>query len=386
MRQEQLEASEDVTEVAPGVLRAQLPILMPGLGHVNCYIIPDSEGVTLIDPGLPDPTSNEALTKRLASAGIPASRIHTVLVTHSHPDHFGGAGRLRIEHGCNVVAHAEFHSPFEANPLDSDLEELEVADDNDDLEGVELEGLTLEDLQADRDLSRLNRRLVRVLFGTDALPDITARKTPYGEDGFKPGAEELAFMRSWDTITKQGLLNLTPSTHLVDEQWFRMGDKDWQAIHTPGHTGDHLCLFEPESGVLLSGDHVLPTITPHISGMTGSADSLADFFVGLRRVAAMEGVNKVLPAHGLPFEDLPKRTDEIIEHHHERLDKLLGIAAELGRANVRAYSHKLFKERSWGPMAESETYAHLEHLRLLNKVRQSTDTDGKATYELTPAD
>jgi glyoxylase-like metal-dependent hydrolase (beta-lactamase superfamily II) len=383
MRQEQLEASEEVTEVAPGILRAQLPIMMPGLGHVNCYIIPDSKGVTLIDPGLPDPMSHDALTKRLAAAGIPEERIHTVLVTHSHPDHFGGAGRLRIEQGCNVIAHADFHSPFDMNPLDSDLEELEVADDGeDDLLDLDLQGLTLEDLQADRDTGKLNRRLVRVLFGTDPLPDIEARKTPYGEDGFKPGAEELMFMRSWDKLTKLGLLNLVPSTHLVDEQWFRMGDKDWQAVHTPGHTGDHLCLFEPESGVLLSGDHVLPTITPHISGMTASEDSLADFFAGLRRVAAMEGVKTVLPAHGLPFEDLPKRTDEIIQHHHERLDSLLDIAAELGEANVRAYSHKLFKERSWGPMAESETYAHLEHLRLLNKVQLSTDSEGKSTYEL----
>jgi hypothetical protein len=39
-RQEQERASAEITEVAPGVLRAQLPIDMPGLGHVNCYILP----------------------------------------------------------------------------------------------------------------------------------------------------------------------------------------------------------------------------------------------------------------------------------------------------------------------------------------------------------
>ena len=38
-------------------------------------------------------------------------------------------------------------------------------------------------------------------------------------------------------------------------------------MHTPGHTADHLCLFDPAEGVLLSGDHVLPTITPHINGI-----------------------------------------------------------------------------------------------------------------------
>jgi hypothetical protein len=34
---------------------------------------------------------------------------------------------------------------------------------------------------------------------------------------------------------------------------------------------------------------------------------------------------------------------------------------------------RLFQQRSWGPMAESETYAHLEHLRLLGKATVSSD-------------
>ena len=82
----------DVTEVAPGVLRCQLPIDMPGLGHVNCYVLEDERGVALVDPGLPGKATFPELTARLASAGIPLARVHTVVVTHSHPDHFGGAG------------------------------------------------------------------------------------------------------------------------------------------------------------------------------------------------------------------------------------------------------------------------------------------------------
>ena len=88
-RQERLAARDEVDEVVPGVLRIQLPSLLPGLGHVNCYVLEDERGVTLIDPGLPDPLTNTTLVARLASVGIPAGRIHTVLVTHSHPDHFG---------------------------------------------------------------------------------------------------------------------------------------------------------------------------------------------------------------------------------------------------------------------------------------------------------
>ncbi len=41
LKQEQLPASDEIMEIAPGVLRAQLPISIPGLGHVNMYILED---------------------------------------------------------------------------------------------------------------------------------------------------------------------------------------------------------------------------------------------------------------------------------------------------------------------------------------------------------
>ena len=62
MRQEQEPATEEITEVGAGVLRLQLPISMPGLGHVNCYALEDERGVALVDPGLPGPDSYRALT------------------------------------------------------------------------------------------------------------------------------------------------------------------------------------------------------------------------------------------------------------------------------------------------------------------------------------
>ena len=80
-KQEQEPASEEVTEVAPGVLRLQLPISLPGLGHVNCYALVDGHGVALVDPGLPGPESWQALLDRLRKAEIPVERVHTVVVT-----------------------------------------------------------------------------------------------------------------------------------------------------------------------------------------------------------------------------------------------------------------------------------------------------------------
>ena len=81
-KQEQEPASEEVVEVAPDIVRLQLPISMPGLGHVNCYAIEDERGFALVDPGLPGPESWEALMTRLTQAGIPLERVHTAIVTH----------------------------------------------------------------------------------------------------------------------------------------------------------------------------------------------------------------------------------------------------------------------------------------------------------------
>ena len=70
-KQEQEQATTDVTEVAPGIVRTQLPISMPGLGHVNCYLLEDERGIAIVDPGLAGSASRGALKSRLAAAGIP---------------------------------------------------------------------------------------------------------------------------------------------------------------------------------------------------------------------------------------------------------------------------------------------------------------------------
>src|SRR6266550_7006420 len=83
VRQEQEPAGSEIHEMAPGVLRLQLPIQMPGLGHVNCYAIPDGDGVAIVDPGLPGPSSWKVLQQRLDAAGVKVNNIHTVLITHA---------------------------------------------------------------------------------------------------------------------------------------------------------------------------------------------------------------------------------------------------------------------------------------------------------------
>jgi len=116
--------------------------------------------------------------------------------------------------------------------------------------------------------------------------------------------------------------------------------------------------------------------------MTRNPDPLKAFFQSLDEAAAIPHVSQVLPAHGHPFDDLAKRCLAIKQHHEERLDRVREIARDLGPATVDAFMHQLFKPRSWGGMAASETYAHLEHIRQLGGADVHRDSDGLLVYEL----
>jgi glyoxylase-like metal-dependent hydrolase (beta-lactamase superfamily II) len=348
VREEAQPAVEEITEAAPGILRLQLPIRMPGLGHVNCYALEDERGWTVVDPGLPGQKPWRAMEQRIGAAGFRVADIHTVVVTHSHVDHFGGAGRLRKTAGADVVSSKSFRTWWD--PDDHD--------DPDAWEGVDFSG--------------------------DRHP--WKRTTPWGGEHPKPPFRVRAKFTLARPLMRTLFPTPSPSVRLDDAQTVRLGRRDWVAVHTPGHTPDHLCLYDPEGGVLLSGDHVLPSITPHISGVDAGPDPLTSFEASLDKVKALDGVRHVLPAHGHPFTDLPGRVEAIKRHHVERLDTIRRALGEAGEASVPAMTRALFRPRVWGPMADSETYAHLEHLRLAGEVERrelpTSEDEGRFRYRL----
>src|SRR3954454_17978052 len=217
-RQEAEHATTDITEVAPGILRMQLPLRMPGLGHVNCYALEDERGWTLVDPGMPGRASWSELLGRFDLAGFKLRHVHTVVVTHSHIDHFGASGRIRVKAGAKVVTSSTFRTWWD--PTDVGEEELEAAP------------------QLDK---RAPWRLT----------------TPWGGKHPAPPRRVRWKYRLIRPLMKKWFATPSPSVRLEDAQTVTFGKREWVSVHTPGHTPDHLCLFDPNDGVLLSGDHVL---------------------------------------------------------------------------------------------------------------------------------
>lgn len=359
-KQEQESAREEVTEVGPGVLRMELPISMPGLGHVNCYALIDGDGAAVVDPGLPGPATWRAIKDRLRRADLAVKHVHTVIVTHSHPDHFGGAARFAKESGAKIVA----HKSFRFGPMEPEV--------------------SVEDLEAER-AAEASERGEREDREDNAPPPITPRQlmqrkgTPWGGEGPRPPFKTRIKWRAMRLLGRAPIFPVV--THPVKAgDRLTLAGREWQVVHTPGHTEDHVCLHDPEAKLFLAGDHVLPTITPHISGLTHYEDPLNAFFESLDLAASIPDVECALPAHGHPFADLAGRCEAIKQHHFERLEKVRSIGSDLGPSTVEAFSQRLFKPRSWGPMADSETYAHLEHLRIAGNAERSEDKEGRYIY------
>lgn len=354
-KQEQEPARSEITELAPNVLRMELPIHMPGLGHVNCYALLDGDGAAVVDPGMPGPDNWNALKKRLKQAGLGVKDVHTVVVTHSHPDHFGGATRFVKQAGSKVIAHDAFRFGMATHAHKKEPE-------------VSVDDLQTHQEQLEEEPSS----------GADGGWGSGAR-TPWGGDPPRP---PLGSRVKWQAMRMMGRGGWVPEiTDSVSAgAVLRLAGREWFVVHTPGHTEDHICLHNREDGLFLAGDHVLPSITPHISGLSTFADPLNEFFNSLDEAAALPDVSLALPAHGHPFEDLAGRCEDIKRHHAERLATVREISKALGPATVQAFSERLFKKRSWGAMAESETYAHLEHLRILGSAERTSDGDGKYLY------
>ncbi len=331
LKQEKLPADPGVVEIASGVLRIQLPVRFTGLGHVNMYVVEDGDGATVIDPGLPTRSSWRAVKGGMHEAGIPLRRVHSVLVTHSHPDHFGGVQRLLNASQAVMVAHARYRTWWRPHGhVDAD--------------DIGEEGQATE---------RRARSGVYPWHDPAKARGWRGALSALGPKNFFLGS-----MRS-----------PAPDRRVEDGEVIRLGGRDWIGVHTPGHTGDHICLLDAEAGTLITGDHVLPTITPHVAALGAGPDPLGTYLASLDKVAKLD-VERALPAHGQPFGEVAMRVEEIRRHHQKRLRQLAEAAAELGPATVEQYSRQIYPPRLWGYLAESETYAHLIHLQALGRAER----------------
>jgi len=82
-----------------------------------------------------------------------------------------------------------------------------------------------------------------------------------------------------------------------------------QAVHTPGHAANHVCLLLEEDGLLFSGDHILNGSTTVIDPPDGHMGDYLDSLDKLDRLCEQYGAEFILPAHGHVLGDLRRGPD-----------------------------------------------------------------------------
>ena len=154
-----------------------------------------------------------------------------------------------------------------------------------------------------------------------------------------------------------------------------VGERRLRAVWTPGHTPGHLCLQDLTARVLLTGDHVLPRISPNI-GLHPGADepSLAHFLASLDRVAAFDD-HEALPAHEYRFTGLAARARQLQDHHARRCQEVLDVVADIGAPTLWQLAERLTWSRPWPEIgfmvfgALAETGAHVRYLADQRRLR-----------------
>jgi len=200
------------------------------------YGLVDGRGLAVVDPGLPGPKSWNALKTRLRSAGFRVRDVHTVLVTHSHPDHFGCAGRLRREAGAEVVAHQAFTTwslSKRATVSEAEAERVEeaairAAESYHGPSSDELPSLAADQDAGAGGLGRSNGG------GEGALRRAApwGGPTPWG--GHHPAPP---VVHRWAYRALRLLFSPPdPTRRVVHGAPLRLAGRDWFAVHTPGHT------------------------------------------------------------------------------------------------------------------------------------------------------
>ncbi|HET9773099.1 MAG TPA: MBL fold metallo-hydrolase, partial [Acidimicrobiia bacterium] len=151
---------------------------------------------------------------------------------------------------------------------------------------------------------------------------------------------------------------------------------DLQAIWTPGHSPGHLCFWEPRHRLMLTGDHVLPRITPNISFHPQSGDDPLGFFLASLEKLQPYDSQEVLPAHEHRFVGLGSRLDELLEHHEHRFAEVLE-SIRVGDDTPWAVATRMEWSRSWDRIsgfmrraAVSEAMAHIRALERRGLVRE----------------
>ncbi len=285
----------------------------------NVLLIRDADGAVLVDVGCGKEGVYLRLKDFLASQGMRIGDVHTVVLTHAHPDHMGAMRYLLEETSPRIFLHP-FEIPLAAEP------------------------------------SRLNGTFDMALplsYGINPFklerPDIL--------DYFQASGCPMAKADATDVIDPDGELALGK---------FRL-----RVVVTPGHANGLVSLFEPGSGMLFAADAVGDVVawySPSSGGLTG-------FLSGLERLSMLDAAFLV-PSHGgisaSPAREIERTRERLLRREGKIIRELAGGPLPFPELVARIFKNPLIAFFP-GPQI---LQCHLDKLQGEGRVRLRGREDG----------
>ena len=319
--------------VVPGVWRLRLPLPWPGVPHGNAWALAAGDGIVLVDTGMHEPGSLGHLERALDQVGLRLEHVRLLVCTHAHSDHYGQAAAIIERSGCELWMHPRWeHMKLMAEDPEKALEQrIEVA--------------------------------VQSGVPEEPLRQFMARRRESGT----------------------GVLKVVPPDRdLVPGVEIETDLGTWSVHETPGHAPSHVCLFQRERRLLVSGDHVLGRVSLWFDP-SGTDDPVGEYLTSLDVVDGLDA-RLCLPGHGRTFGDVRGHVEANRTAIRTGMDKVRTALSENGGQTafeVTAKVHGVPTTPMEGSWWLGETRSFLLHLEALGEVGRAAEDGAPERWSLT---
>ncbi len=311
--------------VAARIIQVRLPLPF-ALNHVNCYLLDDGDGWTLLDTGLHWPAAEAVWQQTLQALNIAPAQIHRIVLTHMHPDHFGMAGYFQQLTGAPILVGALEHAAIARVWIQDSWREAAAVD-------------------------------FWRSAGLDATMCVLVSK-------------QVASLRQRTLPHPANFVLIEPTEELV------MGGRRFQPLLAPGHSDGQLIFYSPVDQLMLCGDQVLGKISPNIGLWPGGeAQPLQHYLQSLAQLKRVN-VTLALPGHGAPILTWQTRIAALQAHHATRLAAMVAVVNDdrSGACTALTVAQQLFDFARFSEheirFAVAETLAHLAYLVAQGKLQE----------------
>lgn len=198
---------------------------------------------------------------------------------------------------------------------------------------------------------------------------------PHGSVETDPDPEIDADAEDDVTLEESTDTEFDPDVRVGDGEVAAMGI-GWtmRAVHTPGHTSNHMCYALDEEHALFTGDHVMGWSTSVVSPPDGN---MRDYIESLRKVMARDDAS-LWPTHGAPVTSPRPFLEAFLEHRLEREAQVLA-AVRSGLSDIEGMVEKMYADvrEELHKAAGRSVLSHL--IKLVEEGTVTAEGIGKST-------